>query len=136
MIRALLLDLDGTLIDSLPSLRAAYERFLARRNIAATDAEFDVLNGPPLERVVQMIVDRHQLEGTPEALMAEYVALLDAGYVQDNFFGKGNPLTNSWQYGYGAGIDFVTYYDIVLRLEYSFNKQLQNGFFIHLSAGI
>lgn len=60
----------------------------------------------------------------------------DAAYVEDKFYGKKNPLNNSLQYGYGLGLDFVTYYDIVLRLEYSFNKQMQSGFFIHMSAGI
>jgi outer membrane protein assembly factor BamA len=60
----------------------------------------------------------------------------DAGYVQDQFYGKKNSLSNSWQYGYGIGLDFVTYYDIVARFEYSFNKQMQHGFFISMSAGI
>jgi hypothetical protein len=60
----------------------------------------------------------------------------DAGYVDDKFYGKKNPLTNSLQYGYGIGLDLVTYYDIVVRLEYSFNKLFQKGFFIHMSAGI
>lgn len=59
----------------------------------------------------------------------------DAGYVDDKLYYKTNSLVNNWQYGYGAGLDFVTYYDIVLRLEYSFNKQLQSGFFIHMTAG-
>lgn len=59
----------------------------------------------------------------------------DAGYVTDDFFFKNNSLVNSWQYGYGAGLDFITYYDVVLRLEYSFNKQLQSGFFIHGTVG-
>lgn len=60
----------------------------------------------------------------------------DAGYVQDQFYGKRNSLTNSWQYGYGMGLDFVTYYDIVVRFEYTFNKQMQHGLFISMSAGI
>ena len=59
----------------------------------------------------------------------------DAGYVQDKFFYKTNSLVNSWQYGYGASIDLITYYDVVLRLEYSFNKQVQSGFFIHATVG-
>jgi hypothetical protein len=60
----------------------------------------------------------------------------DAGYVEDKFYGKKNSLNNSWQYGYGVGLDFVTYYDIVIRFEYTFNKQNQSGFFISMSAGI
>lgn len=60
----------------------------------------------------------------------------DAGYVRDRYFGDVNPLSNSWQSGYGAGIDFVTYYDIVVRAEYSFNKLGESGFFIHFTAPI
>lgn len=60
----------------------------------------------------------------------------DRAYVQDKFYGKSNPLANSWLFGYGFGLDIVTYYDIVLRLEYSFNKQGQSGLFIHMNAGI
>ena len=60
----------------------------------------------------------------------------DAGYVQDKFYGSKNSLNNKWQYGYGVGLDFVTFYDIVARFEYTFNKQMQHGFFISLSAGI
>jgi outer membrane protein assembly factor BamA len=60
----------------------------------------------------------------------------DRGYVQDKFYGKNNSLSNSWQFGYGAGLDIVTYYDIVLRFEYSINKLGQSGLFIHMNAGI
>lgn len=59
----------------------------------------------------------------------------DAGYVQDNYYAKTNTLNNSWQYGYGVGLDFISYYDVVARFEYSFNRQLQSGFFIHLTSG-
>ncbi|MBA3665219.1 MAG: hypothetical protein H0W61_13550 [Bacteroidetes bacterium] len=59
----------------------------------------------------------------------------DAAYVEDKFYNKNNVLNNSWQYGYGVGLDIVSYYDLVMRFEYSFNKQLQHGFFIHLTSG-
>lgn len=59
----------------------------------------------------------------------------DAGYVKDEYFHLQNPLANQWQYGYGAGIDFVSYYDFVLRLEYSINRQQQGGFFVHFVSG-
>jgi len=45
-------------------------------------------------------------------------------------------LANKWIYGTGIGIDFVTYYDKVLRLEYGFNGLGESGFFIHLVAPI
>jgi len=60
----------------------------------------------------------------------------DAGYADDHQYSLANPLSNSLIYGYGAGIDYVTYYDIVIRCEYSFNKMMEHGFFVHFNAGI
>lgn len=79
------------------------------------------------------------LKGIKQFSTIPYYAFInifaDAAYVEDKFYYKTNNLTNSWQYGYGVGLDFISYYDLVLRLEYSFNKQLQQGFFIHLTSG-
>ena len=63
-------------------------------------------------------------------------ANFDCGYVRDRQFEKDNPLSNKWQFGYGAGIDYVTYYNLVFRVEYSFNKFGENGFFLHFTAPI
>jgi len=41
-------------------------------------------------------------------------------------------LSNRYIYGTGMGLDFVTAYDTVIRLEYSFNREGQSGLFIHL----
>lgn len=60
----------------------------------------------------------------------------DAAYVKDRYFAKYNPLANSLMTGYGIGIDFVTYYDIVIRVDYSLNKRNEKGFFLHFSAPI
>jgi outer membrane protein assembly factor BamA len=59
----------------------------------------------------------------------------DGGYVQEDYYKATNDFANSWQHGYGAGLDIITYYDFVMRLEYSFNKQNQGGFFVHLTSG-
>ena len=63
-------------------------------------------------------------------------AFFDAGYVDDRQFGKFNSLSNQWQYGYGAGLDYLTYYDIVFRVEYSINRMGERAFFLHFSAPI
>ncbi len=55
----------------------------------------------------------------------------DGGYVVDKRYDAVNPLSNSMLYGAGIGLDLVAYYDKVIRFEYSFNKQLEHGFFIH-----
>ncbi len=60
----------------------------------------------------------------------------DAGYVDDreSVNSDNNYLGNSLLFGYGAGVDFVTYYDLAFRFEYSFNRQGEHGFFFHLGA--
>ncbi len=60
----------------------------------------------------------------------------DLGYVSDTQFNETNFLNNTWQYSYGAGIDFVTYYDMIFRLEYSINKLGESGFFLHFTSPI
>lgn len=60
----------------------------------------------------------------------------DAGYVQDNINAAVNPLANTWQYAYGLGLDFVTYYDLVIRFEGSINQQGRPGFYIHFKNPI
>jgi len=56
---------------------------------------------------------------------------LDAGYVYDNRYANINPLSNQLLYGSGIGLDFVSFYDKVIRFEYSLNKQWEHGFFLH-----
>jgi hypothetical protein len=41
-----------------------------------------------------------------------------------------NKLLRTW----GAGVDIVTFYDVVLKVEYSFNQFGESGFFIHTTA--
>lgn len=60
----------------------------------------------------------------------------DAGYVWDHLYAAENPLSNTFLAGGGVGIDFVTYYDSVMRLEYSINKLGQPGFYIHLAKSL
>jgi hypothetical protein len=63
----------------------------------------------------------------------------DAGYVHDNagiYEQYNNTLGNRLMYSSGIGIDFVTYYDKILRFDYSFNALGENGLFIHWKAAI
>lgn len=71
--------------------------------------------------------------------LAVYTGLFaDAAYVDDraSVLSDHNYLGNTTLFGYGAGIDLVTYYDVVVRVEYSFNRQGESGFFLHFGAGI
>ena len=60
----------------------------------------------------------------------------DAAYVNDrtSLASDNNTLGNSWLAGYGAGIDIVSYYDLVFRFEYTFNQMGEGGFFVHFGA--
>jgi outer membrane protein assembly factor BamA len=60
----------------------------------------------------------------------------DLGYLQnnDNPVMNMNTLCNALLFGYGAGVDLVTYYDVVLRVEYAFNRNGENGLFFHLNS--
>jgi len=70
-----------------------------------------------------------------KSFLAIYLnAYFDIGYVDNKYTYQNNSMTNSWQYGYGLGIDFVTYYDMVFRIEYSLTKYNQKGIYIHMSA--
>lgn len=62
----------------------------------------------------------------------------DVAYTWDVVVPEGfsTRIANAWIYGTGIGIDFVTYYDKVLRLEYGVNGLGETGFFVHLVAPI
>ncbi len=44
-----------------------------------------------------------------------------------------NKLANQWLYSLGMGLDLTTYYDNLLRIDYSINKQGEHGIFIHFT---
>ncbi len=72
-----------------------------------------------------------------EAFLAMYSNIFfDMAYVNDIYTNEHNPLSNQVLWGVGTGLDFVTYYDLVLRLELSINKQNQTGFYISFTAPI
>ena len=58
----------------------------------------------------------------------------DGGYVQDKFYSRYNNLSNKFQYSYGVGYDYVTYYDLVFRFEFAFNRMKESGFFFRIGA--
>lgn len=59
----------------------------------------------------------------------------DAGYVYRKNLGADNLLNNKFLYTGGIGVDIVSFYDVVLRLEYSFNQFAEKGLFVHKSDG-
>jgi len=61
-------------------------------------------------------------------------AFADAGYVNNIFPDPTNTMVNNWQFSAGVGFDFVTYYDLVFRVDYAINRYKEHGFFIHVET--
>jgi outer membrane protein assembly factor BamA len=60
----------------------------------------------------------------------------DFGYVRQNPDRINSGLQNQLLHGFGLGMDFVTYYDLVFRFEYGINHLHEKGLFIHFVAPI
>jgi HAD superfamily hydrolase (TIGR01509 family) len=76
-VRALLLDFDGTLADSLTAMRRVYERFVTDLGGKPSESEFDALNGPPLRDIVECICRTHQGRGHRPEDLQTYQHLID-----------------------------------------------------------
>ncbi len=74
--KAVLLDLDGTLADSIAALKTVYVSFLSRFGARGSDAEFGHLNGPPLAAIIAVLKDVHHLPGDAARLQEEYAAMV------------------------------------------------------------
>jgi len=77
---AIFFDLDGTLADSIPAMRLAYQRFVERLDVVPSEEEFVALNGPPLIEIVQQLKLTHNLGEDTEALVVRYRNEVDRAY--------------------------------------------------------
>ena len=58
----------------------------------------------------------------------------DLGYVVNNQKQEHNSINNSTLWGKGIALDYATYYDKLLRIEYSINALGEKGVFLHFSS--
>lgn len=56
-------------------------------------------------------------------------AHFDAGYAKNKWDYHLNSLSNKWLYSAGLGLDLVTYYDMVIGIDYSVNRECHHGIF-------
>ncbi len=78
--KALCLDLDGTLADSLHVMRKVYEQVMAGLNLPSSDQEFQELNGPPLPKIVAILKAKHGLVIEEQVLLKKYLQTVKAAY--------------------------------------------------------
>ena len=66
--------------------------------------------------------------------ISAYVSLIgDAGYVSSTVAERyQSRLANRWLYGYGASLDVVTFYNLVVRFSGVVNSQREPGFFLNI----
>ncbi|MSP59278.1 MAG: HAD family phosphatase [Myxococcales bacterium] len=107
-LRAALLDLDGTLVDSLPALRSAYHRFLAAHDRTGSDEEFAQWNGPPLGQIVAGLAATHAIFGDGAALLDEYARLVEEAYVAEAPLAPGALALLDWFAHEGIALALVT----------------------------
>jgi len=80
--------------------------------------------------------------GNPKFSVIPYGLFLnifaDAGFVNNSLFSetKDNPLANKILGGFGISIDFITYYDVVIDLNFALNSLGEPGVYIHFTAPI
>lgn len=76
MLKALLIDLDGTLVDSTPALYQVYQKFLAHYGHKGTREEFNSLVGPSIDEIVEILKTKYALKGSSHDLSLMYISLL------------------------------------------------------------
>ncbi len=72
------------------------------------------------------------LNKIPFRIFAKTFTDVGYSYLKDEFASR---LNNKLLYSGGLGVDIVTFYDIQIRLEYSFNQLGQNRLFLHNEKG-
>ncbi len=79
-ISTVLIDLDGTLADSLPIMLEVYYQFLKRHGIKGNRSEFNSLNGPNLDTIIQNLTNKYNLTQTLKASSTLYNSLIFENY--------------------------------------------------------
>lgn len=131
-----------------PKDRAFYfDQALGDNQDFARGYEFYVLDGPDyfLSRtnirkqlfklnIDVPLIDWEQIDNIP---LEFYLKIFnDFGRVGSNPSVLKSGLNDSWLHGYGIGLDLVTYYDWVFRLEYSINREQEKGLFLHFEMDL
>lgn len=83
--KAVFVDLDGTLVDSLGALKNVYFALLKGFGIQGTEEEFQVLNGLTLPQIVSLLKEKYQLNSTLKEIETLYVQSIETAYKREVF---------------------------------------------------
>lgn len=81
-LKALLVDFDGTLVNSVPALWRCYQVFLQKYGILAAQEDFKHYVGPSLFEIIKDLKERYGLPGSIEDLHREYLEIISRNYVE------------------------------------------------------
>ncbi|WP_277480258.1 BamA/TamA family outer membrane protein [Catalinimonas alkaloidigena] len=85
--------------------------------------EFDISNVMPVD----------QFNTIPLAIYVK--GYFDQGYLwNDISYLENKPFANKYLYGYGLGVDIVSFYDFVFRIEHSWKHDGTSGIFFHFNS--
>jgi hypothetical protein len=112
-------ELDINFLDSVAVSKEGDQMYYFRSNV-----KYELIK--PKVKKVKPGDEKNKFKSLQYAFYLNFFA--DAGYFT-NRFTEINPLNNKMLFSWGLGIDFVAYYDMVLRLEYAFTSVGTNGFF-------
>lgn len=82
-LKAVLIDLDGTIVDSMPFLYQIYCEFMTRLGLKGTKKEFDELSGPSLREAIVLLKSRYNIEEDAEHLCLDYEESLYTHYTKN-----------------------------------------------------
>lgn len=85
-VKCFFLDLDGTLIDSLPSLYEAYVSVLEGYSKTPTKEEFDSLNGPSIREIAKYFKDKYLLDDSVDQIESTYLDRIESCYYSSKPF--------------------------------------------------
>jgi HAD superfamily hydrolase (TIGR01509 family) len=80
MQKGLLLDFDGTLVNSIIGLRRIYAKVLSHYDLHASHAEFDYLNGYTLPDIAKYLIKKYALKVTEADILQCYAKYLQHFY--------------------------------------------------------
>lgn len=79
-LKAACLDLDGTLVDSIPLVYQAYCDFLEEHGYKGTREEFNRLNGPSLFEIAKFLGEKYGFPVSQEELVRSYLSRIQEVY--------------------------------------------------------